>query len=323
MTEHGTSPRRGRRVRHRAIRRSTAVLGAGIIPGLSARRRRSRGQSLVEFALVFPLFILLVMAVVEFAFAFNANLAIAFASRDAALVAAEAGDGLNSDCAIIQSVINDVGAPADAAQITSIEIYWSDQNGNYKNPDSSLKNLWNHTSGVHEDLQLPRRLAADRPLPAGDLRLSRRHPLQRRRRLRRIAHAIGRHDRRAGRTTTYTWKTPMSGLVGLAGNGPAWTITGFELRPIERDAHGAGPVRRRPRSRRDARARAEPRRVLRPRPGVPADPLRDARVRVRVHPQPDPRVRDPRRRPDRRGAGRRRWQRHRVRHHRRRRSSPR
>ena len=38
-----------------------------------------------EFALaVFPLFILLVMAVIEFAFAFNANLAIAFASRDAA-----------------------------------------------------------------------------------------------------------------------------------------------------------------------------------------------------------------------------------------------
>ena len=45
------------------------------------------GQSLVEFALVFPMFFILFLGVVEFAFAFNAILAVNFASRDAALCA--------------------------------------------------------------------------------------------------------------------------------------------------------------------------------------------------------------------------------------------
>ncbi len=223
MTDHGTAIRRGRRDRHRPVRRPAAILAAGP----SAKRGRTKGQSLVEFALVFPLFILLVMSVIEFAFAFNANLAIAFASRDAALVAAEAGDGLGSDCAIIQAVIDDLGPPADANKVTSIEIYWSDQNGNYKNGDSSLKNLWNH-SGTTTTCNYPDGTSLTVPYQIA----TNGYPENTRCNV--VAGCGGSHtpsvDTIGVRVNyQYTWKTPIKGLVGLAGNGPVWSGAGWNF----------------------------------------------------------------------------------------------
>jgi len=90
-------------------------------------RRRSGGQSLVEFALVVPLFLVVMTAVIEFGFLFNALLASTFASRDAALIAAEAGNGVGGDCVILQKVEQDVTAPADASRIETVEIYWANQ----------------------------------------------------------------------------------------------------------------------------------------------------------------------------------------------------
>ena len=58
---------------------------------LRPRRPSSSGQSLVEFVLVFPLFFVLLLAIIEFAFALNALVSVDFATRDAALAAAEAG----------------------------------------------------------------------------------------------------------------------------------------------------------------------------------------------------------------------------------------
>ena len=93
------------------------------------RPRRDRGQTLVEFALVFPLFLTILLAVVEFAFTFNAVLATQYSSRDAALVAAEAGNGLGSDCVILSTVDRDMGAPADPGQIQTVQIYRTNASG--------------------------------------------------------------------------------------------------------------------------------------------------------------------------------------------------
>ena len=223
MTDLGSSPRRGRRVHPRPVRRSSASTAGGPTPGLVLRRRRRGGQTLVEFALVFPLFILLVMAVIEFSFAFNANLALAFASRDGALVAAEAGDAINSDCAIIQAVLNDVGAPADRNQITSIEIYWSDQNGNLKAAGAS--NVWNNSGtsaecGTASGIFVPFSRATNGYDEASRCNV--------------VAGCGGTHvpsvDTIGIRVNyQYTWKTPIRGLVGLAGNGPAWSGTGWNF----------------------------------------------------------------------------------------------
>lgn len=92
-------------------------------------RARRRGQSLVEFALVFPVFFLLLMGVIEFAFAFNAILSVNFASRNAALFAAEAGNASGADCVILTSIEKDVSAPARASAITQIDVYRATSSG--------------------------------------------------------------------------------------------------------------------------------------------------------------------------------------------------
>jgi hypothetical protein len=95
----------------------------------AARRRRQGGQSVVEFALVIPIFITMLLSFVEFAFTFNAVLATDFTSRDAALAGAEAGNNLGADCVILQTVEADMGAPGDPNHIQQVEIYRTDSGG--------------------------------------------------------------------------------------------------------------------------------------------------------------------------------------------------
>lgn len=91
--------------------------------------RRREGQSLVEFALVFPLFVTMLMGLIEFAFVFNALLSVNYGARDAALAAAEAGNALGSDCVILAAVDAAVGPPAQDGRILRIEIYRADADG--------------------------------------------------------------------------------------------------------------------------------------------------------------------------------------------------
>lgn len=97
--------------------------------GPATKRRRQGGQTLVEFALVVPLFMGILIAIVEFAFTFNAVLAAQYASRDAALVAAEAGNQAGADCVILQTVEGDMGAPANPGDLVSVEVYQSSASG--------------------------------------------------------------------------------------------------------------------------------------------------------------------------------------------------
>jgi len=98
-------------------------------PAASAGRRRARGQSLVEFALVFPLFLTITLSIIEFSFAFHAVLAVDYASRTAALMAAEGGDAPGTDCIVLRSIEANITAPASTSQITEVDIYQSDRNG--------------------------------------------------------------------------------------------------------------------------------------------------------------------------------------------------
>jgi Flp pilus assembly protein TadG len=92
-------------------------------------RRREAGQTLVEFALIFPLFITLMLFIIEFAFVFSALLGINYASRNAALIAAEAGNDVLADCVILAEVERSVGAPGNPASIQTVMIYRTDQGG--------------------------------------------------------------------------------------------------------------------------------------------------------------------------------------------------
>ena len=89
------------------------------------RQPRDRGQTLVEFAFVLPIFIMMLLAIIEFAFVFNAISTINYASRNAALVAAEIGDNPGADCQILESIDNDVQAPETQTEITQVTIFWA------------------------------------------------------------------------------------------------------------------------------------------------------------------------------------------------------
>jgi Flp pilus assembly protein TadG len=104
-------------------------LRARTTPDHDPRTRHRRGQSLTEFALVFPIFVTLVMGLIEFAFVFNAMLSVNYSARDAALAAAEAGDTLGADCVILSSIESAIGSPTSDDRIQLVEIYKTTPNG--------------------------------------------------------------------------------------------------------------------------------------------------------------------------------------------------
>jgi Flp pilus assembly protein TadG len=105
------------------------------LPFRRPRDHRAKGQSLAEFALVFPAFVLILFSVIEFAFILNAMLGVNFASREAALTAAEAGNNADADCAILRTVEASIGSPADKNRVTTVEIYLSKANGTPVQPE--------------------------------------------------------------------------------------------------------------------------------------------------------------------------------------------
>ena len=171
------------------------------------RRRRQQGQSLVEFAIVFPFFMVLLFGVVEFGFALNGALSVDFASRDAALAAAEAGTAPDADCSILKVVQNGVTAPADASKISEVRIYLSDQNGK---PKGGLVQVYVPGGSVCPGL--PYRLSS------GNYPSSNR------------CNVLAGCGTGSSKTTTvdtigvqityrYDWKTPLPRLLPLSGTG--------------------------------------------------------------------------------------------------------
>ena len=73
-------------------------------------------------ALLLPILLILMMALIEFALAFNATLGINRASQNGALVASEAGGTPGADCLILQSIEQDVTTPNDKANIVEVQV---------------------------------------------------------------------------------------------------------------------------------------------------------------------------------------------------------
>ena len=162
------------------------------------------------------------MGVIEFGFGLNASLALGYASRDAALIATEAGNTTGADCMVLRSIEEHVGAPANPAQITSVEIYWSDQNGALKN---GARNVYSRTGsmtcsyGGSTTITVP--YTATSIAYADSTRCNV------------LAGCGGSHTPSVDTigvkiTYNYTFKTPLRGLIGLLG-GPGWTATGWSL----------------------------------------------------------------------------------------------
>jgi hypothetical protein len=111
------------------------------------RRRDERGQGLVEFALLVPAFMLLLLAMLEFGFLFDHTLTVQYASREGARVGSAlvngggtlgcgAGQSPNAatvDPLILQAVLRVLDSPGsrvDLTRIPEIRIYKADPSGN-------------------------------------------------------------------------------------------------------------------------------------------------------------------------------------------------
>jgi len=87
-----------------------------------SRRASESGQTLVEFAMVIPLLMIMVMALLELALGLNASLAVNRASQHGAHIAASGGNVLGTDCLILEQIEQDLGVPNDRTKISEVII---------------------------------------------------------------------------------------------------------------------------------------------------------------------------------------------------------
>jgi hypothetical protein len=122
-------------------------------------RRRQKGQSLVEFTMIIPVLMTLVLAIAEFGVATGANMTLIEATREGARVGAILVSGANSfGCvgatgstsvdpqiiAAVQRVIESPGSGINKNNVTSIRIYKADAAGN---DTTGFYNEWTLGSG--------------------------------------------------------------------------------------------------------------------------------------------------------------------------------
>ncbi|MDQ2965915.1 MAG: pilus assembly protein [Chloroflexota bacterium] len=101
------------------------------------RRASGRGQSLVEFALMLPLMLMILFGMMEFGFVFSHHLTLEYATREGARLGAALGAG-NADApcsgttpepvdwqiiAAVQRVITSPGSQVPPARVSEIRIY--------------------------------------------------------------------------------------------------------------------------------------------------------------------------------------------------------
>ncbi len=87
------------------------------------------GQGLVEFALVIPIFVALLMGVIEFGFLYNNLLTVQYAARQGVSAAAQAGGVDGADCSILNAVEHALTPPINHQRVEFVDIFQSDAAG--------------------------------------------------------------------------------------------------------------------------------------------------------------------------------------------------
>lgn len=120
------------------------------------------GQSFVEFVLVLPVAMLLLMIMLEFGFAFNHQLTVGYATREGARTGAALASGSATSCAVAdpakvdeqiiaaaQRILKSPGSNVVMSDVQSIRIYKATSTGAQ---NGSLVNVWTYTPGAGPDL---------------------------------------------------------------------------------------------------------------------------------------------------------------------------
>src|SRR5207244_10869292 len=124
MPTRGPSPLAGLRMSHPSAARGDRTRHRSVLPF-----GRDAGQALVEFALVMPVLLLLLIGLIEFSFVWNSRNTVLYATRDGSMLAAEGGSIAGTDCVVLNRIERDVISPATAIKVQQVNVYWSDLNG--------------------------------------------------------------------------------------------------------------------------------------------------------------------------------------------------
>lgn len=122
------------------------------------RRAARSGQALVEFALIVPLFLLLLLGLLEFGFIFDHAMTVSYATREGARSGAAyaSGNATTMICttsqdvdknivAAVQRILKAPGSAVAVSRITEIRIYKALANGTQ---DTTKANVWTYSAGA-------------------------------------------------------------------------------------------------------------------------------------------------------------------------------
>lgn len=76
-----------------------------------------------------PIVVLLLMALIEFGFLYNAVLTVQYAARQGVSAAAQAGAFDGADCAVLRAVEKALTPPVDHSRVSFVEVFLSDADG--------------------------------------------------------------------------------------------------------------------------------------------------------------------------------------------------
>jgi hypothetical protein len=187
--------------------------------GRPARRRRARGQALVEFALIIPIFLTLIVAIAEFAFLLTVKIGVTNTAQDAVQLGAELGNTPNADFFILQIVERDMGAPIDKTKIVSASIFKTNLYGANLGADTYVRSGTWTVNGI----TIPWSASGGAGYPTNS-------------RCNVIATIVCGGVDWIGVTITYqyAWITPLPNLAGMGGAAPLFVQTSTSrLEPVQ------------------------------------------------------------------------------------------
>lgn len=190
------------------------------IPDGRDHERVQRGQGLVEFAALVPVFLLLLLGMLEFGFVFDQNLTLEYATREGARAgSALANDGATCDAATttvdaqilaaVRRVLFSPGSRVKPAMGMAVLIWKADVNG--APAGSQTTNTWTYTgpgTGPVVDSQAIGFTEGAHPWNACSRSNSGTNP-----------DSIG-----VSLTYTYAFQTPLAGILRFFGGGSAGTL---------------------------------------------------------------------------------------------------
>ena len=108
--------------------------------------RREDGATLVEFAVLMPLMLLMIIGITEFGIGFKDWLTVANATREGARMGAVVGNDIDADCNIIGAVMNNMGI----AGVDNVQEFWVFKANSDGSP-SGTRNTYTYLSGDPAD----------------------------------------------------------------------------------------------------------------------------------------------------------------------------